>query len=83
MAGVDAELAALAGLADELRQLIEKANAPIFGIDKEGKVNEWNYKVAEITGYTLPVWVAAAAKAALLALRGEPFEAEQQLELQA
>ena len=39
--------------------------------------------MAEITGYTLPVWVAAAAKAALLALRGEPFEAEQQLVLAA
>ena len=39
--------------------------------------------MAEITGYTLPVWVAAAAKAALLALRGEPFEAEQQLVLEA
>ena len=37
--------------------------------------------MAETTGYTLPVWVAAAAKAALLALRGEPFEAEQQLAL--
>ena len=39
--------------------------------------------MAETTGYTLPVWVAAAAKAALLALRGEPFKAEQQLVLEA
>jgi len=39
--------------------------------------------MAETTGYTLPVWVAAAAKAALLALLGEPFAAEQQLELEA
>jgi hypothetical protein len=32
-------------------------------------------------GYTLPVWVAAAARAALLALQGEPFAADQPLEL--
>jgi cobalt-precorrin-5B (C1)-methyltransferase len=32
-----------------------------------------------VTGYTLPVWVAAAARAALRALRGDPFEAEQPL----
>ena len=31
--------------------------------------------------YTLPVWVAAAARAALIALRGEPFEPLQMLEL--
>ena len=34
-------------------------------------------------GYTLPVWVAAAARAALKALRGEPFEASQPLVLEA
>ncbi|MCP9850277.1 cobalt-precorrin-5B (C(1))-methyltransferase CbiD [Cyanobium sp. Morenito 9A2] len=32
-------------------------------------------------GWTLPVWVAAAARAAVGALRGEPFTAEQPLEL--
>ena len=32
-------------------------------------------------GYTLPVWVAAAARAALLALQGQPFRAEQPLDL--
>ena len=30
-------------------------------------------------GYTLPVWVAAAARAALIALQGQPFAAEQPL----
>jgi cobalt-precorrin-5B (C1)-methyltransferase len=30
-------------------------------------------------GYTLPVWLAAAARAALVALLGEPFEAQQPL----
>ena len=33
------------------------------------------------SGYTLPVWVAAAARAAVVQLRGEPFQAEQPLQL--
>jgi hypothetical protein len=33
---------AVAGMALELRQLIDTANAPIFGIDIDGNVNEWN-----------------------------------------
>jgi len=32
-------------------------------------------------GYTLPVWVAAAARAALLTLQGQPFGADQPLDL--
>ena len=43
---------AVAAMANELRQLIDTANAPIFGIDVDGDVNEWNDKTAEITGYT-------------------------------
>ncbi len=39
-------------MANELRQLVDKANAPIFGIDVHGNVNEWNDKTAEITGYS-------------------------------
>jgi PAS domain-containing protein len=31
-----------------LRQLIDTANAPLFGIDVDGNVNEWNNKTAEI-----------------------------------
>ncbi len=42
---------AVASMATELRQLVDTANAPIFGIDAEGKVNEWNNKTAEITGF--------------------------------
>lgn len=42
---------AVAGMANELRQLIDTANAPIFGIDCDGNINEWNNKTAEITGY--------------------------------
>ena len=39
-------------VAKELTQFIERANAPIFGIDKEGKVNEWNETSERITGFT-------------------------------
>ena len=38
-------------MAADLKMLIETANAPIFGIDGDGKVNEWNRKAREITGY--------------------------------
>jgi len=43
---------AMTSMARELRQLVDKANAPIFGIDVEGDVNEWNDKTVEITGYS-------------------------------
>eukprot|EP00928_Gymnodinium_smaydae_P025619 TRINITY_DN2034_c0_g1_i3.p1 TRINITY_DN2034_c0_g1~~TRINITY_DN2034_c0_g1_i3.p1 ORF type:complete len:1797 (-),score=398.49 TRINITY_DN2034_c0_g1_i3:86-5419(-) len=36
-------------VADDLTRLIETANAPIFGIDTEGKINEWNARVATVT----------------------------------
>ena len=36
----------------ELTQLIDTANAPIFGVDIHGNVNEWNQKVEQITGFT-------------------------------
>ena len=35
----------------ELRQFIQTANAPIFGIDNEGHVNEWNQTSEKITGF--------------------------------
>jgi PAS domain S-box-containing protein len=38
-------------IAKELRQFIETANAPIFGIDAKGKVNEWNQSSEKITGF--------------------------------
>lgn len=43
---------AVALMANELRQLVDRANAPIFGIDSDGNVNEWNEMTAEITGFT-------------------------------
>jgi PAS domain S-box-containing protein len=36
----------------ELQTFIDTANAPIFGIDANGLVNEWNNKSAEITGFS-------------------------------
>ncbi len=36
----------------ELNKFIDSANAPIFGVDKEGRVNEWNAMTAEITGFS-------------------------------
>jgi len=34
-------------VAQELQTFIDTANAPIFGIDAKGLVNEWNIKSAE------------------------------------
>merc|ERR1712185_170997 len=42
----------LSRVANDLARLIDTANAPIFGIDADGLVNEWNKKAAEITGYS-------------------------------
>ena len=47
-----ASFSAVAAMANELRQLVDTANAPIFGIDVSGNVNEWNDKTAEITGFS-------------------------------
>lgn len=33
-------------------QLIDTANAPIFGVDGDGRINEWNAKAALLTGFT-------------------------------
>jgi len=38
--------------AKELRQFIETANAPIFGIDADGLVNEWNQTAETLTGFS-------------------------------
>ena len=43
---------AVRSMARELRQLVDTANAPIFGIDVDGNVNEWNDMTAEITGFS-------------------------------
>ena len=43
---------ALSHAANDFKMLIETANAPIFGIDADGLVNEWNRKAAAITGFS-------------------------------
>ncbi len=37
-------------IANELTQLIDTANAPIFGIDDQGNITEWNQQAEKITG---------------------------------
>ena len=39
-------------VAEELTNLIDTANAPIFGLDWYGKINEWNQVASKVTGYT-------------------------------
>ncbi|MBL3654563.1 hybrid sensor histidine kinase/response regulator [Fulvivirga sediminis] len=39
-------------VAQELTTLIDTANAPIFGLDWYGKINEWNQVASKITGYS-------------------------------
>jgi len=43
---------AVAAMAVETRQLVDAVDAPIFGIDIDGNVNEWNRRTEEITGYS-------------------------------
>jgi PAS domain S-box-containing protein len=38
--------------AEDLRRMLDAANVPIIGVDQHGSVNEWNWSVAEITGYS-------------------------------
>lgn len=39
-------------IARELSSLIENANVPIFGVDRNGYINEWNKVTSEISAYT-------------------------------
>lgn len=41
----------VARVAEDLTRLVDTANTPIFGIDVDGLVNEWNQTAARITGY--------------------------------
>jgi PAS domain S-box-containing protein len=38
-------------IAKDMTQLVDTTNAPIFGIDAQGKVNEWNQQAENITGF--------------------------------
>ena len=42
----------VSAMANELRQLVDTTNTPIFGIDVHGNVNEWNDKTAKITSFS-------------------------------
>jgi PAS domain S-box-containing protein len=48
---LDQSRSEMENISKELTQLIDTANAPIFGIDTNGNVNEWNQKVEQITGF--------------------------------
>lgn len=41
----------ITSFARELSDLIENANAIIFGVDRDGRVNEWNKQAIAATGY--------------------------------
>ncbi|SHG96575.1 PAS domain S-box-containing protein [Chryseolinea serpens] len=42
----------ITAIARELSELIQHANAPIFGSDRNGYINEWNRVTEELTGYS-------------------------------
>jgi|GEM_PF-2128314 len=42
----------LEAVSEDLARLIDTANAPIFGVDINGKINEWNANIAATTGYS-------------------------------
>ncbi|AYB30937.1 PAS domain-containing protein [Chryseolinea soli] len=42
----------ITAIARELSELIQHANAPIFGADRNGYINEWNRVTEQVTGYT-------------------------------
>ena len=53
--------AEMSQIAADLKMLIETANAPIFGIDASGLVNEWNRKAMEVACLTLTLTLALAS----------------------
>lgn len=42
----------ITNIARELSSLIENANVPIFGVDRNGKINEWNKITSELSEYS-------------------------------
>ena len=63
--------------ASELTRLVDTSTSAIFGIDKHGKVNEWNQMAAKITGYSkeevmgkdlVPNYIATAYRASFAAI---------------
>ncbi|KAJ0412268.1 hypothetical protein ATCC90586_006654 [Pythium insidiosum] len=52
MVGIGQDITDRIAQEQEYTRLIDKANAPIFGVDVNGCLNIWNRKAAEITQYT-------------------------------
>ena len=52
MVGIGQDITARIAQEQEYIRLIDTANAPIFGVDAEGKVTVWNKNAARLTGYT-------------------------------
>ncbi|GMF16008.1 unnamed protein product [Phytophthora lilii] len=52
MVGIGQDITDRIAQEQEYARLIEKANAPIFGVDSEGKINIWNHKTAEMTRFS-------------------------------
>ncbi|MFT6436195.1 MAG: PAS domain S-box-containing protein [Candidatus Azotimanducaceae bacterium] len=46
-----AEFRLTSNIATEMSTLIEAVNAPIFGVDADGKINVWNLQAEKITGF--------------------------------
>eukprot|EP00956_Cyclotella_meneghiniana_P011801 scaffold16582_cov75-Cyclotella_meneghiniana.AAC.5 len=51
MVGIGQDITERIAQEREFAKLIDSANAPIFGVDVEGKVNVWNQCVASLTGF--------------------------------
>merc|ERR1711871_1520473 len=49
--GIGQDITQFLSQQQEYTRLIENANAPIFGVSRDGKVNIWNQKIAQITGF--------------------------------
>ena len=57
MVGIGQDITERIAQEREFAKLIDSANAPIFGVDTEGKVNVWNQCVSSLTGFsTLDVY---------------------------
>jgi len=52
MVGIGQDITDRIAQEQEYARLIEKANAPIFGVDSHGRINIWNRKTAEMTQFS-------------------------------
>jgi PAS domain S-box-containing protein len=63
----------ITAIATDLTNLIATVNAPVFGIDKDGCINEWNNLASELTGYTK---TEVLGKRLIETMVDEPFRAQ-------